>query len=135
MNVDCFVTTIAIFLPCHLGNEQTIHNKSFMKNTFKALLLLSTLGIALLSCNEPDVKTASNQAEIEKTELFDFKGEKVLIPATFPKELFNQSTQDFETYYNKLSGSDNTRSSGDKKVISLNELHEVLRTSLKNIRK
>jgi hypothetical protein len=77
------------------------------------------------------VKTPSNQAEIAKTELFDFKGEKVLISATFPKELFNQSTQDFEAYYNKLSGSDNTRNSGEKKIISLDELHEVLRNSLK----
>ncbi len=55
-----------------------------MRNTYKKLLLSSPLGIALLSCNEPEVKTPSNQAEIATTELFDFKGVKVLIPATFP---------------------------------------------------
>lgn len=102
-----------------------------MKTTFKTILLSSTICIALLSCNDPEVPAPSNQAETTKTELFDLKGEKVVIPATFPKELFNQSAEDFEAYFNKLSGFDNTRSAGEKKVISRNELHEVLKRNIK----
>lgn len=96
-----------------------------MKNTFKALLLSSALGITLLSCNEPEVKQSPATTETSKTEVIDFMGEKVVIGDNFPKELLNQSLEDFEKLYSAANAAENLRRSSDESI-TYEELNSII---------
>jgi hypothetical protein len=61
-----------------------------------------------------------------KTEQIDFMGEKVIIPADFPKELSNQSQEDFSKYFNALKANSNARETGGGSRLSYEELYGIL---------
>lgn len=73
-----------------------------MKSILKALFFSATLGVFTISCNEPEVKENPVINETVKTEIIDFMGEKVSVSQDFPKELLNQTNEDFKEYYFSL---------------------------------
>lgn len=96
-----------------------------MKTKIQTLLLSSTLGIALISCHEPEVKTPVNQTETVKTEIIDFKGEAAVVPARFPKQLFDQSTEEFIAYYKNFAKNNKGNGEQEMGVLSYDDLKIV----------
>lgn len=82
-------------------------------------LRLVTLMI-VTSCQTHDVIEPADNIVIE------FKGEKVLIPANFPRTFFNQSQEDFKVYYAQLSGEKNARVAKNETTLTHEELYSIL---------
>ncbi|TDE11748.1 DUF6973 domain-containing protein [Dyadobacter psychrotolerans] len=99
-----------------------------MNFTLRKSHLLLLFALNFIAC---DTEIPEQSVRME-AEIFEFKGEKVVVPTNFPKGLFSQSAEDFDLYYAKMSGSKTGRISGDEKVIDGNELSNILEANLKN---
>lgn len=97
-----------------------------MTFTLKTALLSSALGLTLLGCNDPSVKNTNNQTETVKTEVIDFMGEKVAVSQDFPKELLNQTNEEFKEYYFSLHQNKNLRTDADESALSFEELGDII---------
>ncbi|MCE7069789.1 hypothetical protein LZG74_05725 [Dyadobacter sp. CY327] len=96
-------------------------------NLGKAASLL-IFGFTILSCNDPKLEQTSGPNASEKAETIEFKGERVIIPIYFPKELFGQTQEEFDAYYEKAAQGANVRSSGERALITYEELLRILVT-------
>ncbi|MCE6992372.1 hypothetical protein [Dyadobacter sp. CY323] len=74
-----------------------------MQNGLRCILALSVFGFTLFSCEEREIQKEISGNSAAKTELLDFRGEMVSIQSSFPKELFDQSLEDFDEYYDLRS--------------------------------
>lgn len=83
-----------------------------MQNVLKSLIFSSVLGLTLFSCNEPEVKQSPATTETNKTEIIDFRGEKITIPGNFPTAFLNQTPEEFGAYYEQLLLKANARTQG-----------------------
>jgi hypothetical protein len=73
-----------------------------MYSTFRKAMMLAMSAVTTFSCQEQELVRQPVQNETLKTEVIDFRGEKAVVPFGFPKELFNQSQEDFDEYYHAL---------------------------------
>lgn len=96
-------------------------------NLGKAASLL-IFGFTILSCNDPKLEQTSGPNASEKAETIEFKGERVIIPIYFPKELFGQTQEEFDAYYETAAQDANVRSSGERALITYEELLRILVT-------
>lgn len=98
-----------------------------MKTFFKFFSIAVLCTPSLMSC---DQDIATKTAEKSDLELITYKGETVVAPAGFPKELFDQSAEEFEVYFNGLLGGANSR--GAQVILTYDELGSIFR---KNVEK
>ncbi|WP_439557812.1 DUF6973 domain-containing protein [Dyadobacter sp.] len=96
-----------------------------MQKCVISALLLSLVAV-VVSCREPEMKASMRENEMVKTEIIDFKGEKVIIQSDFPKELFGQSQKEFDLYYQSVAGVTKSRTIGIGVNITYEELHPIL---------
>jgi hypothetical protein len=87
----------------------------------------------LLSCNEQSISTYSEQAN--PIELIDYKGETATVPTSFPKELFDQSPEEFENYYRSLSINSKTNASAEISILPYEDCNKYFRNTSINIPK
>jgi hypothetical protein len=97
-----------------------------MQNVVRNALLVFVFALTLFSCKEPEVQESTDQVGAGKVEIIDFRGEKVVIPANFPKELLDHSQASFDRYYETVSGSSNSRSFSEGINITYEELLPIL---------
>jgi hypothetical protein len=97
-----------------------------MKTILKTLFFSATLGVFTISCNEPEVKENPVMDETVKTEVIDFMGEKVAVSQDFPKELLNQTNEEFKEYYFSLHQKKNLRTAADESALSFEELGDII---------
>jgi hypothetical protein len=95
------------------------------------LILRNTLAFGVFSllvssCSSPSVEEETLRSSPIATQIIAFHGERVLLPENFPKELFGQTQEEFDIYYNRLSQSRNARSSGESAGITCEELLPIL---------
>ncbi|NIJ52058.1 hypothetical protein [Dyadobacter arcticus] len=102
-----------------------------MHFNFKIAVLSSAIAFIIFSCKEQEVAKTSIQPEIVKTEIIDFMGEKAIVTTDFPKELFNQSEEEFADYYNSLKENGNARETGEEGGLSYEELNAIIIPHLK----
>ena len=88
--------------------------------------LIAVFGVIVLGCNTPHVELAPNVEVSERSDTIQFKSERVVIPDNFPKELFNQTQEEFDMYYELISGGANKRVSGESTSITYEELLPIL---------
>ncbi|SKB55900.1 DUF6973 domain-containing protein [Dyadobacter psychrophilus] len=87
---------------------------------------LAVFGAILLACDTPYWELTPNEDASETLDTIQFKGERVVIPGNFPKELFHQTQEEFDVYYESISGKGNARTSGEVVLITYEELLPIL---------
>jgi hypothetical protein len=97
-----------------------------MKSLLGKAILVAVFGIVVSSCSDPTINQVPTHDVSAKNEVISFKGERVVIPANFPKELFGQTQEEFDLYYEKFSQSHNARKSGESVMITYEELLPIL---------
>ncbi|MCE7065682.1 DUF6973 domain-containing protein [Dyadobacter sp. CY326] len=95
-----------------------------MKLNLRNVLVFTFFGFAISSCDRPGADE-SVAPEIA-TEIIAFKGERVVVPANFPKELFGQTQEEFDNYYERLSQIKHAKTSGEYAGITYEELLPIL---------
>jgi hypothetical protein len=78
----------------------------------------------VFSCKEQLLQRSAEQPD--PIELIDFKGETVIVPTGFPKTLFDQSPEEFESYYRSLFVSARTNAAAEMSILSFEELQPIL---------
>ncbi|CAG5069788.1 hypothetical protein DYBT9623_02525 [Dyadobacter sp. CECT 9623] len=92
--------------------------------TFLNALFMIALTSTVFSCKEQFLQKSAEQPD--PIELIDFKGETVIVPTGFPKTLFDQSPEEFESYYRSLFVSARTNTTAEMSILSFEELQPIL---------
>jgi hypothetical protein len=102
-----------------------------MQNVLKSILVLSACIFGSSSCNQPGVQEHSTHLEASRTEIVEFRGEKVAIEADFPKQLLDQTQESFDRYYSSLKGESHARKNAGESMLTYNELSSILAPLIK----
>ncbi|GGH48299.1 DUF6973 domain-containing protein [Dyadobacter endophyticus] len=103
-----------------------------MKKTLRTAFFFTTLAFGIASCNDPEVGT-TNEPEVSKKVVVDFRGEKAIIPSNFPKELLSQSQEEFDRYFQGISKKSSLRTASDETNLTYESLLEILKRHTSSI--
>ncbi|MCF0053294.1 hypothetical protein LXM25_24705 [Dyadobacter sp. LJ53] len=97
-----------------------------MQKVLRKAVLIAVFGAFVSSCHDPQTGEVPTPNAAIKSETIAFKGERVVIPANFPKELFEQTQEEFDLYYRTVSEDGNKRVSGEAPLLTYEELLPIL---------
>lgn len=97
-----------------------------MKLMLRKAVLLTVFGAFVSSCNDNKPDDVPLPSASVKSETIDFKGEQVVIPADFPKELFGQTQEEFDLYYETVFEDRSKRVAGEATLLTYEELLPIL---------
>lgn len=98
-----------------------------MKISFKYLSYAIVILIGFLySCKNEPINSFESIDQQSHVQYINYKGQKAVIPHGYPKELFNQSPEDFAKYFKILLESNRSRSTGDEFTIPYEDLQSIL---------
>jgi hypothetical protein len=93
----------------------------FSKNAWILFALFGSFG-----CKKTDIQQESNPSSESVKDTIEFRGEIVAVPHSFPKDLLNQSYEEFNAYYTSQSGEANVRTDTEGDYITAQEMLTVL---------
>jgi hypothetical protein len=116
----------------NLSGHNSFKQYQFMKLSLKSATLFTTCMLTIFSCKEPQTNQTVIQEELVKTEPFEFMGETAMIPSNFPRELFNQSLDDYRAYFHSLTSKNTARNNGEFATISYEDFNSIVVPHIKN---
>lgn len=97
-----------------------------MKKIFNPVFYTLILSVGLICSCKNELMTVLESNTQPPVEYIEYKGQQVVIPSGYPKELFNQSPKEFSEYIQRLLQENRSRNAEERFTIPYEDLKIIL---------